>query len=72
MKTFEKESLVRQYKIDDLPFNVDLCFLVHKLVLEIDEDGRVYHDEIKRQLGQKFIEKLGFTFIIIPDLQSFE
>ena len=34
--------MARQYKIDALSYKVDLCFLVHKLVIEIDEDGHVY------------------------------
>ena len=45
MKRFATESMARQYKIDGLSFEVDLCFLVHKLVVEFDEDGHVYYDE---------------------------
>ena len=45
MKIFAKGSMVRQYKIDGLPFDVDLCFTVHKLAVEIDEDEHVYYDE---------------------------
>ena len=65
MKIFAKEIVVRQYKFNGLPFDVDLCFIVHKLVIEFDEDGHVYYDEEKRQIGQKLIENLGFTFIRI-------
>ena len=42
MKIFARESMVRQYKIGGVPFELDLCFLVHNLVAEIDEDGHVY------------------------------
>ena len=42
MKIFAKESMVRQNKTDGLSFEVDLCFIVHKLVVEIDGDGHVY------------------------------
>ena len=45
MKIFAKESMVRQYEIDGLPFDVDLWFTVHKLVVEVDEDGHVYYNE---------------------------
>ena len=39
MKIFAKEIMVRQYKILGLFYDVDLCFVAHKLVIEIDEDG---------------------------------
>ena len=65
--------MARQYKIDALSYKVDLCFLVHKLVIEIDEDGHVYYDEEKHQIRQILIEILGFIFIrIIPDVESFD
>ena len=35
--------MIRQYK-------VDLGFTVHKLIVEIDEDGHVYYDEAKHQI----------------------
>ena len=50
MKIFVMESIMRQYKIDILPYNVDLCFTVHKLEVETDEDGHVYYDEEKHQI----------------------
>ena len=34
MKIFAKEIMIRQYKINGLPFDVDLSFIVHKLVIE--------------------------------------
>ena len=45
MKIFAVESIIRQYKIDGLPYDIDLCFTVYKLVVEIDENGHVYYDE---------------------------
>ena len=36
-KIFAKENMVRQYQVLKLPFSVDLCFVDHKLVIEIDE-----------------------------------
>ena len=36
MKIFAKEILVRQYEIPTLPYRVDLCFVAHKLIIDID------------------------------------
>ena len=36
MREFAKENMVRQYKIYGLSFEVDLNFLVHKLIIEVD------------------------------------
>ena len=47
----------RQYKIEGLSFEVDLCFFVHRIVVEIDEDGHLLYDEKK---SNKMIENLGF------------
>ena len=54
--------MARQCKLDGLFFEVDLCFLVHKLVVENDEDG---HDEEKDQIRQMLIENPGFIVIRI-------
>ena len=76
MKIFPKEVMVRYYKIDGIPYEVDLCFIVHKLVIEIDEDGHVYYDKEKHQIRRKLTENLGFTFLRInpgvenPDLDT--
>ena len=67
IKIFAKESMVRQYQILGLPYRVDLCFVAHKLVIEIDEDDHSYYKN--NETRQKLIENLGFTFIRInPDL----
>ena len=71
MEIFAKEIKVRQYKIDGLPYEVDMCFIVQKLVIEVDEDDHVHYDEGKHQIRQNLIENHGFTFIIInPDIEN--
>ena len=43
-----------------------MCFVGHKLVIEIDEDGHPYYENDETR--QELIENLGFTFIRInPD-----
>ena len=69
MKISAKENMVRQYQIPGLPYRVYLCFVAHKLLTEIDEDGHPYYenDEIRQNLK----ENIDFTFIRInpdPDL----
>ena len=63
MKIFAKESMLRQYQIPVRPYHVDSCFVTHKLIVEIDEDGRPYYKN--NETRQKLIENLGFTFIRI-------
>ena len=66
MKIFAKENMIRECKIPGLPYLVDLCFVVHKLVIEIDEDGHPYYEN--DEIRQKLTENLGFIFIRInPD-----
>ena len=57
IKIIAAKSMGRQYKIEGLSFEVDLCFLVHRIVVEIDEDGHLLYDEKK---SNKMIENLGF------------
>ena len=71
MKIFAKENMERQYQILKLPFRVDFCFVDHKLVIEIDEDGYPCYEN--DEIRQKLIESPGFTFIRInsdPDLNA--
>ena len=63
MKIFAKEIMARQYKIDGLPYRVDLCFVAHKLIIEIDEESHSYYKN--DQIRQKLIGDHGFTFIRI-------
>ena len=74
MKIFIMESTMRQYKsMFYSSYNVDLRFTGHKLKVEIDEDWHVYYDEEKRQIRQKLIENLCFTFIRITlDVENFD
>ena len=66
MKTFAKGTMVRPYKIHGLHYRVNVCFVAHKLVIEIDEDGHPYYKN--DQIRQNLIENFGFTFIRInPD-----
>ena len=66
IKIFAKENMVRQYQIPGLPYRVELFFVAHKLITEIDEDGHLYYENDK--IKQKSIENLGFSFIRInPD-----
>ena len=65
--------MISQYKIDGFPFGVDLWLTVHKLVVEVDEDGHVYYNEEQYQMRKKLIENHGFTFIRInPDIENFD
>ena len=50
IKIFAKEIMVRQYKVNGLPYDVDLCFIVHKLVIEVDDNGHIYYDQEKHQI----------------------
>ena len=43
IKIFAKESMVGQCQIPRLPYRVDLWFVTHKLIIEIDEDGHPYY-----------------------------
>ena len=63
MKIFAKENMVRQHQIPGLRYLADLCFVDHKLVIKIDEDGYPYYKNDKTR--QNLIENLGFTFIRI-------
>ena len=63
MKIFAPQSMARQYEINGLSFEVDLCFLVHKLVPEIDEDGHVCYDKEKHHVRQKLIENLALVLL---------
>ena len=73
MEVFARESMARQYKIDGLPYDVNLCFIVHKLIVEVDKDVYVYYHEEQHQIRQTLIENLGFTFIRInADVENFD
>ena len=67
MKLLAKKTMVRQKQILELPYRVDLCFVDHKLVTEINEDGHHPYYE-NDETRKKLTENHGFTFIRInPD-----
>ena len=50
-----------------------ICFNVHKLVIEVDEDDHACYGEGNDQIRQNEIENLSFTFIRInPDVKNFK
>ena len=70
IKIIAAKSMARQYKTEGLSFEVDLCFLVHRIVVEIDEDGHLLYDEKK---SNKIKENLGFIFINFNiDVEDFD
>ena len=73
MKISAKENMIRQYQIPGLPYRVYLCFVAHKLLTEIDEDGHPYYENDENDERQKLKENIDFTFIRInpdPDLMQ--
>ena len=61
MKTFAKWNMERQCKIPGLFYLVDLGFVAHKLIIEIDENGHPYYKN--DQIRKESVEDFGFTFI---------
>ena len=67
MKIFAKENIVKQYQILGPHYQIDLCFVDHRLVIEIDEDDHPYYRN--HETRQKLTENHHITFIRInPDL----
>ena len=63
--------MIRQYKIAELSYLPDLCYVIHKLIIEIDQDGHLYYEN--DQIREELIENLCSTFIRInpdPDLDA--
>ena len=71
-KMFPNEIIEEQYKV--LGYFIDLDFPVHKLGLEVDENGHIDKFEAEEKERQKAIEKeTGFTIIRInPDKENFD
>ena len=71
-KTFKNKIINEQYRVKKY-FN-DLVFSVHKLGIEIDENGHIDRSEIKEQKIIKIIkEETGFEIIRIhSDRESFD
>ena len=63
-KMFRNETIEEQCKV--LGYFIDLAFPVHKLGLEVDENGHIDRYEAEEKERQKAIEKeTGFTIIRI-------
>ena len=71
MKIFAKENLVSQYKIPGLPYLVDLCFVAHKLIIEIDKNGHPYYenDQIRQELIVELLLILTLMQVLIQMLK---
>ena len=70
-KIFKKQTLIEQYRIEN--YFIDLFFLVHKLGIEIDENGHLGRSEIKEQKREQTIKKAGINIIRInPDKENFD
>ena len=71
-KMFSNEIIEEQYYV--LGYYIDLAFPVHKLSIEIDENGHMDRSEAEEKERQKTIEKeTGFTSIRInPDREDFD
>ena len=68
-KMFPNEIIEEQYKA--LGYFIDLAFPVHKLDLEVDENGHMDRSKADEKKRQKAIEKeTGFT--INPDKENFD
>ena len=65
-KIFKKQAIIEQYRVEK-DF-IDLFFTVHKLGVEIDENGHLDRSEIKEQKREQTIKKAGINIIRInPD-----
>ena len=71
-KTFPNEIMEKQYKV--LGYFIDLAFPVHKLGLEVEENGHRDRSESEEKESQKAIEKeTGFTiFRNNPHKENFD
>ena len=71
-KIFPNEIIEEKYKV--LGYFIDLVFPVHKLGLEVDENGHMYRSAAEEKERQKAIKKKnGFTIIRInPDNENFD
>ena len=71
-KMFPNEIINEQYKVNK--YFTDLIFCVHKLGIEIDENGHMDRCEIKEQEIQQIIKKeTGFKIIRTnPDKKNFD
>ena len=70
-KIFKKQIIIEQYRVEK--YFIDLFFPVHKLGIEIDENGHLDRSEIKEQKRKQTIKKAGINIIRInPDQENFD
>ena len=71
-KVFPNEIINEQYNVDK--YFIDIVFPVHKLGIEIDENGHIDRCQIKEKERQEIIKKeTGFKIIRIdPDEENFD
>ena len=71
-KVFPDEIINDQYRVNK--YFIDLVFLVHKLGIDIDENGHMDRSETEEQKRSKIIkEETGFEIIgINPDRENFD
>ena len=71
-KVFANEIRNNQYRVNK--YFIDLVFPVHKLEIEIDENGHIDRSETEEQERSKTIkEETGFEIIRInPDRENFD
>ena len=69
---FPDEIINDQYRVNK--YFIDLVFLVHKLGIDIDENGHMDRSETEEQKRSKIIkEETGFEIIgINPDRENFD
>ena len=58
-KIFKKQTIIEQYRVEK--YFIDLFFPVHKLAVEIDENGHLGRSEIKEQKREQTIKKAGIN-----------
>ena len=70
-KIFKKQTTIEQYRVEK--YFIYLFFLVHKLGIEIHENGYLDRSEIKEQKREQTIKKAGINIIRInPDKENFD
>ena len=70
-KIFKKQTIIEQHRVEK--YFIDLFFPVHKLGIEIDENGHLDRSEIKEQKREQTIKKSGINIIRInPDKENFD
>ena len=70
-KIFKKQTIIEQYRVEK--YFIDPFFFVHKLGIDIDENGHLDSSEIKEQKREQTIKKAGINIIRInPDKENFD